>query len=164
VPLSRSPRPARIGEHPRIPSDGSTHAQAPPRTADPCRPGRFAASLLTPVAAKAAYYGTETDYAVAATPSGDLQCDNWKYARVCLKSTGDLIYVYDESADGRSAVAQWHTPNYPRWGSCVNKLGKDHWGVCNKNFAEGTGIALNAAVYDNGNWSEQSSYWMFVSA
>lgn len=121
--------------------------------------------MLTPTAASAAYYGSETDYAVASSgPTVPYSCNYWYGADVCFKADGDLIYVFDPTVDGKSAVAHWHYGSYARWGSCVNKLGGGKWGICNKNFAEGTTVYFQSAVYDNGNWVDTEDYWMKKTA
>jgi hypothetical protein len=69
----------------------------------------------------------------------------------CFERTGDKLWVDDWSGDGWSVTASWvnylmneagHWVAY-RQGSCVNKLGTGHWGVCNKDFYE-DGTSPNA--------------------
>jgi hypothetical protein len=114
-----------------------------------------AVSLLAPTAAHAAYYGGETNYAeLSSGPTGTYYCTAITGANVCYKPAGDLLYVKDLREDGQSAVAEWlvmpDSGTTWRDGSCVNKLGAFHWGVCNKNFEEGWNMWLRAARYDAG--------------
>jgi len=76
-------------------------------------------------------------------------------AIACFKRDGDKLYVMDTGpADGLSATGVWK--NYVggklhRQGACVNKLGTGHWGLCDKNFKEGSTIRLYACNYNSGN-------------
>jgi len=115
----------------------------------------LAASLLAPTAARADYFGTETDYAVASSaPAGtegdDYFCNGHYGVTVCFMPYGDKIYVADMVADGYAAVAEWQVPSASRFGSCVNKLNAGRWGVCNKNFPEDRNMWINSARYDSG--------------
>jgi hypothetical protein len=123
-------------------------------------------SLLTPGAAHAAYFGAETDYAVASSaPSGtegrDYFCSS-KYGVVaCFMPYGDKIYVADTVADGYAAVGEWSTwtsPTLWREGSCVNKLTAGTWGVCNKNFTEGWSAYVRSARYNSGKFVDAGPY------
>ncbi|MEH1129403.1 hypothetical protein [Micromonospora sp. CPCC 206061] len=117
------------------------------------------ATLLTPAAAQAAYYGSETDYAVATrAPEGadgvDYFCASHTYVVVCVMPYGDKIYVADLKKDDYAAVGEWmvETDPYPtiRYGSCVNKLGGGTWGLCDKNFPENKTAYVRAARYNSG--------------
>lgn len=118
------------------------------------------ATLLTPSAAQAAYYGDETDYAVATrAPEGadgvDYFCASHTNVIVCVMPYGDKIYVADLKKDDYAAVAEWMVETEPdpsiRFGSCVNKLGGGKWGLCNKNFPENRIAYVRGARYDSGN-------------
>ena len=122
------------------------------------------AALAVPGAAQAAYFGTETDYAVTSSfpTSIDRRCTAMHGGDLCYVPNGDLIYVYDGVADGYSAVAHWvvwddANVDNSRTGSCVNKNGANTWSVCNKNFPEGTEISLTIALYDRGNFVRDGS-------
>jgi hypothetical protein len=118
------------------------------------------ATLLTPTAAQAAYYGDETDYAVATSaPTGadgvDYFCASHTYVIVCVMPYGDKIYVADLKKDNYAAVAEWMVETEPdptiRYGSCVSKLGGGTWGLCNKNFPENRTAYVRGARYNSGN-------------
>jgi hypothetical protein len=120
----------------------------------------FVASLLTPAAAQAAYYGSETNYAVATSaPTGadgvDYFCASHTYVIVCVMPYGDKIYVADLKKDDYAAVAEWMVETEPdpsiRSGSCVSKLGGGTWGLCNKNFPENRTAYVRGARYNSGN-------------
>jgi hypothetical protein len=118
----------------------------------------LAATVLTPTAAHAAYYGTETDYAVYSlgpegAPIGNYECVTFTGVIACLKSYGDRLYVKDTKADGYAAVAEWFWSNGAgfRSGACVNKLTAGEWGVCNKNFGDDLTMDVRAARYNSGN-------------
>ncbi|WP_298183229.1 hypothetical protein [Saccharomonospora sp.] len=54
-------------------------------------------------------------------------------------------------ADGASAVVYWD--NYRdgelyRYGRCENRLGSGNWGVCNKNYYEGSTLEYQVCVQD----------------
>src|SRR4051794_2575378 len=91
-----------------------------------------AATVLTPTAAQAAYFGSETNYAQpSGGPTGSYVCNTWHpYVTVCFKAVGDDIWVLDKLADGHSAVGEWslgmNGTTY-RTGSCVSQLGKGYW-------------------------------------
>jgi hypothetical protein len=119
-----------------------------------------AAILLTPTAASAAYYGSETDYTESSGgPTGNYTCAAHTGVIACFKPSDDLIYVKDTKADGFAAVAEWSLrigDEAIRDGSCVNKLTAGSWGVCNKNFQENRFFWINGARYDSGelvDWS-----------
>ncbi|GAB3799810.1 hypothetical protein GCM10027605_14140 [Micromonospora zhanjiangensis] len=111
--------------------------------------------MLVPSAAYADYWGNETNKAVSSgAPSGHYyECRSVAGATACFMPYGDKFYVRDDSADGHSAAANWtfDGPDGYRTGACVNQLGNGHWGVCNKDFAEGYSIRVWPAVYENGN-------------
>jgi hypothetical protein len=116
----------------------------------------------------------EWDTAVAGTPPeegfhGD--CVTMPGAKACFERHGDRWWVLDTVGDGHSATASWKNwlldgSSSVLWrnGSCVNKLGKDHWGVCNKEYWEdrslnvlgstGSSLEWQACVYDSqdGTW------------
>jgi hypothetical protein len=118
----------------------------------------LAATVLTPTAAHAAYYGDETDYAVYSLgpegePAGNYECVTFTGVIACLKAYGDRIYVKDTRSDGYAAVAEWNW-NFGtefRFGACVNKLNAGDWGVCNKNFRDDVYMAVRPARYNSGN-------------
>ena len=115
------------------------------------------ATLAVPAAAQAAYFGNETDYATSGSPSGyefiDYKCSVTLGGKACFKPAGDVFYVLDDKADGRSAAADWVVwGDETRTGSCVNKLGAGKWGVCNKNFQEDQEISMSVSLYDSGNF------------
>jgi hypothetical protein len=108
-------------------------------------------TVAAPVAVRpaAAAYSFEWDNAVSSgEPTDDDQtCQDNYYAMVCFEPAGDKIYVEDLVGDGYSAVARWYT-DYGRWGTCRNALGKGHWAVCNKDFAENHVFYFRASLYD----------------
>lgn len=55
------------------------------------------------------------------------------HVKVCWQPDGEKLYVYDGSADGRSAVGEtdWSLTG------CRNKYGKGTWVVCDYDFVEG---------------------------
>lgn len=73
-------------------------------------------------------------------------CTNSVGADVCYQPHGDYIWVYDDQADGYSAVARWYT-SYGRWGTCQNTYTAGEWVLCNKDFAEGETIHFTATQY-----------------
>jgi hypothetical protein len=114
------------------------------------------ATLLTPAAAQAAYFGSETDYAQpSGGPTGSYSCNTWHpHVTVCFRPEGDDIWVLDKLADGHSAVGEWRlrtTSTVYRTGSCVSQLGKGYWGYCNKDFTGNLQFVYNGARYEGGN-------------
>ncbi|NIH77647.1 hypothetical protein [Amycolatopsis viridis] len=83
---------------------------------------------------------------------------HWVY---CLSDTGveacyerdrDLWFVRDTSANGHAAYAEWD--NYYngkpiRYGTCTNRLGAGHWGVCDKSYRAGSTIKFGATGIDS---------------
>lgn len=109
-------------------------------------------ALIIPNAAFAAYYGSETDYAVDSSYTGYFPgpiCSDYM-GRACFQPSGDLFYVEDYSADGYVVVAEWKTST-GRSGSCIDNLtaAKD-WTVCNKDFPETSTVTWRVAAYKNG--------------
>lgn len=115
----------------------------------------------------------EWDTAVAGTPPQDFSggCVTMTGAKACFEKNGDKWWVLDTVGDGHSATASWENWLYDgvewvvwRSGSCVNKLGKGNWGVCNKEYYEnstinvygfaGSEVFWEACIYDsaNGTW------------
>ncbi|MCG5435155.1 hypothetical protein [Micromonospora foliorum] len=124
--------------------------------------------LSIPTAASAAYWGDETDYAVSSSgPTGDYVCATHTGVTACFKPDGDVLYVKDRLEDGYAAVAIWDhvvEGNYRRSGACVNKLGADHWGQCNKDFYEAGDLQFAAARYNNGNPVDRGNWvWESIS-
>ncbi len=119
--------------------------------------------LLTPTAANAAYYGSETNYvAISSGPTGDYECAGWVGVTACWKPDGDEFYVRDIQADGHSAVAEWFFDSKygtDRTGACVNNLGEGNWGLCNKDFAEGEIMNWRGARYEGGGLLDRENTW-----
>jgi hypothetical protein len=133
-----------------------------------------AGAVMVPGTASAAS-AYEWDTAVTGTPPtfGSHACVSMTGAKACFEKNGDKWWVLDTASDGHSATASWYNMLGPdvvtyRQGSCVNKLGKGQWGVCNKDYYEfdtanpyGTGSYLywEACVYDSadGSWHGCSS-------
>lgn len=78
---------------------------------------------------------------------------------VCIKYDGDIVYVYDGSADGNSAIAlvhigdagEGHVAN--RW--CRNPHGLGSWARCNFNWPEDKTKEVYPGIrYDS------DSYWV----
>lgn len=141
-------------------------------------------AVQPPKAAKAAVSwpnSYEWDTAVAGTPPATFSggCVTMTGAKSCYETYGDKWWVLDTAADGHSATASWENylkndlDGWDPWrhGSCVNKLGKDHWGVCNKNYYEnddrneygskGSILDWQSCIYDskNGTWHGCSTNW-----
>ena len=85
-------------------------------------------------------------------PPSTVPCAVTTGARACFQAYGDRWWVQDTAPDSASAEARWR--NYHsdgslhRLGVCRNSLGNGNWGVCNKNYNEGTSIQWRACVYD----------------
>ncbi|MEU7874316.1 hypothetical protein [Dactylosporangium sp. NPDC049140] len=124
-------------------------------------------ALAVPAAAYAAYYGSETNYAVwtTAEPDSNSSCQEIIGGVVCFQPAGDLIFVKDRSAEGNAVAADWYTTyaGPSRTGSCVHKLTADatRWAVCNKDFTEGNIVHIRAAYYVGGE-PQGSSAWRGV--
>ncbi|EIE98562.1 hypothetical protein [Saccharomonospora glauca] len=95
----------------------------------------------------------EIDKAKKGTPpsSGVICPPDIPGARVCFEPYGDKWWVKDTAADGASAVVTWR--NYRngslyRSGQCENRMGSGTWGVCNKNYYEGSDLLFQIHVYD----------------
>lgn len=67
-------------------------------------------------------------------------------AHACYVAYGDYFYVKDMLADGKAAVAYWHSNG--RTGGCVNGRGAGTWAVCNKNLTEDRLISIRAGTYN----------------
>ncbi|EHK88656.1 hypothetical protein ACWGRK_08450 [Saccharomonospora azurea] len=100
--------------------------------------------------ASAAAY--EVDRVVKGTPpSSGVQCLSVTGAQACFENYGDKWWVKDTSSDGASAVVIWD--NYRngslyRQGECQNRMGAGSWGVCNKNYYEGSNLQFRVCVAD----------------
>ena len=108
----------------------------------------LAAGMATPASAQ------ENDRAVASgAPPASAGCVSTTGVTACFAAGGDLIYVKDTVADGDGVQGHWQ--NYTggtepyRTGVCLNGLGYGHWGVCNKDFIEGSEIELRAEKWDH---------------
>ena len=93
-------------------------------------------------------------------PGGDWCA--WAHTGVtaCWEPDGDLFYVKDTREDGYAAVIEWQFEDWDhnwRDGSCVNKLGAGHWGVCNKNLPEDGSGYMNGARYNSGKFVDRGS-------
>lgn len=117
-------------------------------------------TLMNPATASAAYYGSETDYAVNSVPSGKYwaPAEQMRGVSVYFSSDGDWFRVKDTEKDGYAAVVEW-SDNHGRSGACVNKLGGGSDGTCNKNFHEGYTITYRATLYDAGEMVGFTYYW-----
>lgn len=129
----------------------------------------LAATFALAAPAQAASY--EWNTASAGSPPSGMTCVSMTGAKACFEKYGDKWWVEDTSADGHSATASWQnwlntSDRYYeyRTGSCVNKLGAGHWGVCNKDYYEDTSsrrslMKWQACVYDSadGTWHGCSS-------
>jgi hypothetical protein len=118
-------------------------------------------ALAAPVTAAAAPSAGEAATAVQANeedravevdgPPRGAECHDITGARVCFVPDGDQWYVRDTDEDSASADAVW--VNYRngeiyRTGICRNALGEGKWGVCNKNYFEGSEINYYVRVFD----------------
>lgn len=115
----------------------------------------------------------EWNTAVWGDPPSGLSCSVITGAAACYQRYGDKIWVKDTAKDGWSAVGAWrdyyNTGSQDvlhREGACVNKLGYGQWGVCDKNFPEGTDLLLKACRYDShaGTWHGCASSWKLYTA
>lgn len=93
----------------------------------------------------------EIDRAKKGTYPGGLSCVTVTGAQACFEAYGDKWWVKDTAADGASAVVTWR--NYRngslyRSGQCENRMGSGTWGVCNKNYYEGSDLLFQIHVYD----------------
>lgn len=123
-------------------------------------------ALVLPGTAMAASF--ETDYAVAGSVPGGLECTAITGAKICFEKDGDKWWVKDTKQDGASAVAYWinirNLATY-REGACVNSLGYNKWGVCNKNYYEDSGVYAWVCVSDlsDGGTECSDDYYVFQS-
>ncbi|MET7376423.1 endonuclease/exonuclease/phosphatase family protein [Micromonospora arida] len=103
----------------------------------------------------------EVNTAVAGTPPGGLPCVSNTYVTVCWENSGDRIWVRDDEADGKRAVAEWfagaNRTDYWRNGICNNSLGSGVWGQCNKDMVEGSEIGLRGTRLDGGVFADSTS-------
>lgn len=126
----------------------------------------FAAVITLVIAAapaSASHYGYEFNFGSASGGATQplVACAENTAAMVCYQESGDLVWVYDKRADGRSAVAHWvNDGSHYRHGSCRNARGAGTWAYCNKNFPEGTPLAIHACSYDGKSetWGSYSAY------
>lgn len=93
----------------------------------------------------------EIDRAKKGTYPGGLSCVTVTGAQACFEAYGDKWWVKDTSSDGASAVVIWD--NYRngslyRQGECQNRMGAGSWGVCNKNYYEGSNLQFRVCVAD----------------
>jgi hypothetical protein len=105
----------------------------------------------------------EVNTAVAGTPPAmsSMACVANTYVTVCWEPSGDRIWVRDDEADGKRAVAEWFagagTSNYWRNGICNNSLGAGVWGQCNKDMVEGSNIGLRGTRLNGGVFTDSTS-------
>jgi hypothetical protein len=104
----------------------------------------------------------QTGVEISGTPWGDgvTYCDADSYydTMVCIKTDGDIVYVYDGATDNNSAVGNIYIPESgsdsvaSRW--CRNPYGKGSWAKCNFNWLEDKEKEVHGGVrYDS------DSYW-----
>lgn len=118
---------------------------------------RYALGLVTlmapftasPVAS--AGYVWEFSHAQAdGTPPSSAKCIDWSRAKVCFVATGDVIWVDDKDANGRSAGANFQIfrpdSSIQRFGTCESEIGAANgWATCNEDFDEDYRIRLQPA-------------------
>src|SRR5689334_2746681 len=93
----------------------------------------------------------ESNFAVAGTPPSFSANDctfTLVGVKACFEAGGDKFWVKDTLADGESAGIYWENyveGQFYRKGECINSLSAGTWGVCNKDFVEGsrvTGLSI----------------------
>lgn len=119
---------------------------AVPATANAATPNAATPHAATPDA-------QENDVATAGTPptSGLGPCVSTTGTEVCFEAYGDKWWVKDTKKDGASATVAWADyvdGSLYRDGVCRNSLGAGKWGVCNKNYYEGSTLYFTAVTYD----------------
>ncbi|WP_157596620.1 hypothetical protein [Saccharomonospora saliphila] len=107
--------------------------------------------VLTPAASADPVYGYEIDYGTTGGSRGDCVRIFTDRMSMCFQDYGDVFWVKDDWADGRSAVVRWK--NYRdgilyREGECRNSSGAGTWVKCNKNFYEGSDIWYQGGFRD----------------
>lgn len=131
----------------------------------------FIATMFAPPAS-ATHYGFEFDIGKYTSSSPDSVyprpvCAFNSYVSACLQEYGDIWWVKDLKADGRSAVVEWkNTVNgHLRKGACRNKSGAGTWVRCNKNYYEGSELAIRLCRFEgsSGTWGNYSTYKYNVS-
>lgn len=70
-----------------------------------------------------------------------------KHNQTCFEDSGDKFYVYDGTADGASAAADWWT-DYGRFGTCWNSLGAGKRAECNYDMREGGTVYWQTCYQD----------------
>ena len=82
-------------------------------------------------------------------PPSSAPCTETTGAKICYVKDGDKWYVKDTVADGYSALAYWSSylnHKAHRRGYCRSGLGSGVWGVCDKNYTEGSVLVAGAVV------------------
>lgn len=82
---------------------------------------------------------------------GSAQCDYGDNATAVAKRVGDYLYVRDDCADGRSAVAKVTIISGSNTGDayvCRNSHGNGTWARCDFNWPENVGMSFAAGVYN----------------
>ncbi|WP_157441401.1 hypothetical protein [Actinoplanes awajinensis] len=116
----------------------------------------------------AAAPSSELDYAEASgAPSDTSHCVTQYWAKTCYVAAGDKWYILDRLDDGGRPFIRWE--NYKdgalyRTGICSNRLGFNHWGVCNKDYYESSilWVRQNAWKISNNNEMYEWSDWFKV--
>jgi hypothetical protein len=121
--------------------------------------------------------GTETyagpiDEAVPGEPPAELLragrgCDpifsvENSHVKVCFEKDGDIFWIKDKAADGRSAMVKFNISTTDRRGSCRNPYGVGSWAYCDYNFLEGHGVSFQGYTLDhegNFNFEHDHTNW-----
>ncbi|MFJ6198198.1 hypothetical protein [Micromonospora sp. NPDC092111] len=87
------------------------------------------------------------------------------YTVVCIKYAGDIVYVWDGSSDGNSAMGSVSTPDAGdvsgRW--CRNLHGAGTWAKCNFDWVEDTKKWVYGGVRYDSSSEWHTLLWTFSS-
>lgn len=97
----------------------------------------------------------EINYAVQGTPPAGTYCtrDPWDKTKMCWEHNGDVIWTINYRSHWGTYGNWWnYWPNDStlyRQGRCINKLGYNIWGYCNKNMHENSLVKFQSCDLDD---------------
>jgi hypothetical protein len=116
-----------------------------------------AVALAAPAQAVALEINKATGTGITISPLNcakiyDLNFPSLYIGRVCVQPEGDILHVEDNSADGHSIALRWenyYQGSLYRQGACVESRMAGSSGLCNKDYHEGSRLAIKACLWES---------------
>ncbi|NIH86616.1 hypothetical protein [Amycolatopsis granulosa] len=90
------------------------------------------------------------------------RCDTGWTTKVCVKYDGDVVYVQDGSADGRSALGVIEASSGVRARVCRNPHGHGTWARCKFDWSEGAAKKVEGGVLLSFDEMHLGTLWSFT--